>query len=48
MLNPAMLMKIKKLKEKLVSADGYDAKQTILKQIRAEREKFSKLQSKVR
>lgn len=40
--------KIKKLKEKLVSADGYDAKQTILKQIRAEREKFSKLQSKVR
>lgn len=40
--------KIKKLKEKLVSADGYDAKQTILKQIRTEREKFSKLQSKVR
>lgn len=40
--------KIKKLKEKLISADGYDAKQTILKQIRAEREKFSKLQSKVR
>lgn len=40
--------KIKELKEKLVSADGYDAKQTILKQIRAEREKFSKLQSKVR
>lgn len=40
--------KIKKLKEKLVSADGYDAKQTIMKQIRAEREKFSKLQSKVR
>lgn len=40
--------KIKELKEKLVSADGYDAKQTILKQIRAEREKFSELQSKVR
>ena len=40
--------KIKELKEKLVSADGYDAKQTILKQIRAEREKFSGLQSKVR
>lgn len=40
--------KIKGLKEKLVSADGYDAKQTILKQIRAEREKFSELQSKVR
>ena len=40
--------KMKELKEKLVSADGYDAKQTILKQIRAEREKFSELQSKVR
>ena len=40
--------KIKELKEKLVSADGYDAKQTILKQIRAEREEFSELQSKVR
>lgn len=40
--------KLKELKEKLVSADGYDAKQTILKQIRAEREKFSGLQSKVR
>ena len=40
--------KIKELKEKLVSADGYDAKQTILKQIRAYREKFSELQSKVR
>lgn len=40
--------KIKGLKEKLVSADGYDAKQTILKQIRSEREKFSELQSKVR
>lgn len=40
--------KIKELKEKLVSADGYDVKQTILKQIRAEREKFSELQSKVR
>lgn len=40
--------KIKELKEKLVSADGYDAKQTILKQIRAEREKFSGMQSKVR
>lgn len=40
--------KIKELKEKLVSADGYDAMQTILKQIRAEREKFSELQSKVR
>ena len=40
--------KIKELKEKLVSADGYDAKQTILKQIRAKREKFSELQSKVR
>lgn len=40
--------KMKDLKEKLVSADGYDAKQTILKQIRAEREKFSELQSKVR
>lgn len=40
--------KIKELKEKLVSADGYDVKQAILKQIRAEREKFSELQSKVR
>ena len=40
--------KIKELKEKLVSADGYDAKQTILKQIRAEREKFDKLQSNVK
>jgi len=40
--------KMKELKEKLVFADGYDAKQTILKQIRAEREKFSELQSKVR
>ena len=40
--------KMKELKENLVSADGYDAKQTILKQIRAEREKFSELQSKVR
>lgn len=40
--------KMKELKEQLVSADGYDAKQTILKQIRAEREKFSELQSKVR
>lgn len=40
--------KMKELKEKLVSVDGYDAKQTILKQIRAERDKFSKLQSKVR
>lgn len=40
--------KMKELKEKLVSADGYDAKQTILKQIRAEREKFSELQSRVR
>lgn len=40
--------KINELKEKLVSADGYDAKQTILKQIRAEREKFIELQSKVR
>lgn len=40
--------KMKELKEKLVSADGYDAKQTILKQIRAEREKFSGMQSKVR
>lgn len=40
--------KMKELKKKLVSADGYDAKQTILKQIRAEREKFSELQSKVR
>ena len=40
--------KMKELKEKLVSADGYDAKQTILKQIRTEREKFSELQSKVR
>ena len=40
--------KMKELKEKLVYADGYDAKQTILKQIRAEREKFSELQSKVR
>lgn len=40
--------KMKELKEKLVSAKGYDAKQTILKQIRAEREKFSELQSKVR
>ena len=40
--------KVKKLKEKLVSADGYDAKQAILKQIRAERDKFYELQSKVR
>ena len=40
--------KMKELKEKLVSADGYDAKQTILKQIRAEREKFDKLQSNVK
>lgn len=40
--------KMKELKEKLVSADGYDVKQTILKQIRTEREKFSELQSKVR
>lgn len=40
--------KMKELKEKLVSADGYDAKQTILKQIRAERDKFYELQSKVR
>ena len=40
--------KMKELKEKLVSTDGYDAKQTILKQIRTEREKFSELQSKVR
>ena len=40
--------KMKELKEKLVSADGYDAKQTILKQIRAEREKFNELQSKVK
>lgn len=40
--------KIKELKEKMVSADGYDVKQAILKQIRAEREKFSELQSKVR
>lgn len=40
--------KVKELKEKLVSADGYDAKQTILKQIRAERDKFYELQSKVR
>ena len=40
--------KMKELKEKLVSAKGYDAKQKILKQIRAEREKFSELQSKVR
>ncbi len=40
--------KIKELKGKLVSTKGYDAKQTILKQIRAEREKFSELQSKVR
>lgn len=40
--------KMKELKEKLVSADRYDAKQTILKQIRVEREKFSELQSKVR
>ena len=40
--------KMKELKEKLVSAEGYDAKQTILKQIRSEREKFSELQSKVR
>lgn len=39
---------MKELKEKLVSADGYDAKQTILKQIRAERDKFYELQSKVR
>ena len=40
--------KMKELKEKLVSADGYDAKQAILKQIRAERDKFYELQSKVR
>lgn len=40
--------KMKELKEKLVSAKGYDAKQTILKQIRAERDKFYELQSKVR
>ena len=40
--------KVKELKEKLVSADGYDAKQAILKQIRAERDKFYELQSKVR
>ena len=40
--------KVKELKEKLVSADGYDAKQIILKQIRAERDKFYELQSKVR
>ena len=40
--------KVKELKEKLVSAKGYDAKQTILKQIRAERDKFYELQSKVR
>lgn len=40
--------KLKELKEKLVSADGYDAKQTIQKQIRAERDKFYELQSKVR
>ena len=40
--------KMKELKEKLVSAKGYDAKQTILKQIRAEREKFDKLQSNVK
>ena len=40
--------KMKALKEKLVSADGYDAKQVILKQIRAERDKFYELQSKVR
>ena len=40
--------KLKELKEKLISADGYDAKQTILKQIRAERDKFYELQSKVR
>ena len=40
--------KMKELKEKLVSAKGYDAKQAILKQIRAEREKFYGLQSKVR
>ena len=40
--------KMKELKEKLVSTDGYDAKQTILKQIRTEGEKFSELQSKVR
>ena len=40
--------KVKELKEKLVSADGYDAKQVILKQIRAERDKFYELQSKVR
>ena len=40
--------KVKELKEKLVSADGYDAKQTILKQIRAERDKFYEQQSKVR
>lgn len=40
--------KIKELKGKLVSTKGYDAKQAILKQIRAEREKFSELQSKVR
>ena len=40
--------KMKELKEKLVSAKGYDVKQTILKQIRAEREKFDKLQSNVK
>lgn len=40
--------KVKELKEKLVSADGYDAKQVILEQIRAERDKFYELQSKVR
>ena len=40
--------KVKELKEKLVSAKGYDAKQAILKQIRAERDKFYELQSKVR
>ena len=40
--------KMKGLKEKLVSAKGYDAKQAILKQIRAEREKFDKLQSNVK
>ena len=40
--------KIKELKEQLVSAKGYDAKQAILKQIRSEREKFDKLQSNVK
>ena len=40
--------KVKELKEKLVSAKGYDAKQAILKQIRVERDKFYELQSKVR